>query len=454
MNPHKKFDLVIKNGSLLYGTRSFHVHICISEGKIAQIMDAATVIPETEEIVDATGMYIFPGFIDPHVHFGLSLGEETSADDFESGSLAAAWGGITTLFDFTEVVTGDVAQLEQRIKVRQEQASKSLVNVRLHLAVAQPQIPPAQLVELALRHRCHSIKVFTTYSESDRKTNDGYLYDLLKASKGSPVTIMVHAENDDIIGYRMREIQKKRALQSGDLPFLNPTLSETEAALRVCLICKETGGTVYLAHISSGRTVELLERHFSDIMGKQVFVESCPHYFYLNDTFLKGDLAYLFTCRPPLRSEQERVLLRQMLKRGLVHSIGTDHCPFSREAKERHALDYATMPNGLGSVELSFSLMYNLFATEFSQLLLGELVKMYTQNPAQIFGLFPHKGVLAPGSDADITLFDPGLSWKVSARTLHGRGDYSVYDGLKLTGKVHSTICGGQFIIREHQRVG
>ncbi len=456
MNKENSFDLVIQNGSLAHGTRSFHAHICIKNGKIAQIMQASLPVPYTKEIFDASGMFIFPGFIDPHVHFELQLGDSVTSDDFYTGSVGAAFGGVTTVFDFTDVVTGDEDDLNDKVQKRKATAEKAINNVQLHLTIAEPDIDPYILVELAIRNKIKSIKAFTTYSSSGRMTSDGYIMDLLKASRGTNMTVMVHAENDGIIKYKTESYIKRSVdgkIPSTSLPELHPTISETEAALRVSQMAVETGGKIYLAHISSGNTVLELKKHFSEYLGKNIFVESCPHYFYLNDAFLKGENSALYTVCPPLRKEDERLKLREMLSLGLIDSIGTDHCPFSRDEKMKYKDDYLNMPNGLPGVELSFSLMYNLMMLEQNPLTMEQLTALFSTNPAKIFGLYPFKGSLTPGADADITIFDPDTIWKVSPEALKMNVDYTPYDGLKLRGKVDTTISEGKFLVKNKELV-
>jgi len=456
MNKENSFDLVIQNGSLAHGARSFHAHICIKNGKIAQIMQASLPVPYTKEIYDASGKFIFPGFIDPHVHFELDLNGYKSADDFYTGSVAAAFGGVTTVFDFTDVVTGGEEDLNEKVMARKIEASKAINNVQLHLTIAEPDIDPYILVELAIRNKIKSIKAFTTYSSTDRMTSDGYIMDLLKASRGTNLTVMVHAENDGIIRYKTESYRRRNVdgkIPSSALPELHPTISETEAALRVSQMAVETGGKIYLAHISSGNTILELKKHFSEYLGKNIFVESCPHYFYLNDAFLRGENSALYTVCPPLRKEEERLKLREMLSLGLVNAIGTDHCPFRKEVKERFANDYLNMPNGLPGVELSFSLMYNLMMLEQNPLTMEQLTDLFSTTPAKIFGLYPFKGSLTPGADADITIFDPDTIWKVDPESLKMNVDYTPYDGLKLRGKVDSTVVNGKFVLKNKELV-
>lgn len=445
------YDLVIQNGILLYGSKNFHVHLCIKDGKIASILDSKMMVPDTKEIYDAAHKYLFPGLIDPHVHFALNLGEHTSADDFKTGSKAAAFGGYTTVFDFTDVISNSIEELEDAVDRRKEQASDSYINTQLHLTLAEPKFSPAQAVELAIRHKLKSIKVFTTYSDSNRMTSDGYLYDLLKATRGTKIMVMVHCENDGIIQYKSREFRKKGNVPCTAASTIHNTLTEKEAVLRVCQFAIDADSKVYIAHVSSGETVKRVNECFGEYLGKNIFLETCPHYIYLNNTYTMGENAHLYTVCPALRDEDERLLLRKQLLAGLLHTIGSDHCPFPKEVKEQYKDDYLNIPNGLPGVELSFSLMYNLLMLEHSKMTIESLAGMFSTTPAKIFGYYPQKGTLFPGSDADIMIYDPNHSWKVDASLLHMNTDYTPYDGLMLRGRVDSTICGGKFIVKNKE---
>lgn len=447
------YDLVIQNGILLYGSKNFHVHLCIKDGKIASILDSKMMIPDTKEIYDAAHKYLSPGLIDPHVHFALNLGEHTSADDFKSGSKAAAFGGYTTVFDFTDVVTDGVEQLEKYVENRREQASESYINTQLHLTLAEPEFSPSQAVELAIRHKMKSIKVFTTYSDSNRMTSDGYLYDLLRATRGTKIMIMVHCENDGIIQYKSEEFRKKGKVGCSAAPKIHNTLTEKEAVLRVCQFAIDADSKVYIAHVSSGETVKRVNECFGEYLGKNIFLETCPHYIYLNSTYTLGENAHLYTVCPALRDEEERILLRKQLLAGLLHTIGSDHCPFPKAVKAEYIDDYLNIPNGLPGIELSFSLMYNLLMLEHSKMTVESLADMFSTMPAKIFGYYPQKGTLFPGSDADIMIYDPNHSWKVDSSLLHMNTDYTPYDGLMLRGRVDSTICGGNFIVKNKEFV-
>lgn len=442
------YDLVIQNGTIVQGSRSFRIHVCIKDGKIASIVDAKMMIPETKEIYDAGHMYVFPGLIEPHVHFALDLGEHRSADDFESGSKAAAFGGYTTIFDFTEVITSDTNQLQKLVDKRKTEASKSCVNTQLHLTVADPQISPVELVELAVRNKLRSIKLFTTYSETGRMTNDGYIYDLLKAIRGTRVMLMVHAENDAIISYKRKEYEAKGKVLPSHANKIRSSFTEKEAVLRVCQLAVDADSKVYIAHVSSGETVKRVNECFGKQLGKQIFLETCPQYLYLNDTYLLGEQSYLYTVCPPLRSEEERRLLRKSLVEGFISTIGSDHCPFPSYVKEKYKEDYLNMPNGLPGVELSFPLLYNVMMLENDGITVEDLTSLFSTMPAKIFGYYPFKGTLFPGSDADIMIYDPNYAWKVNLEEMHMNTDYTPYDGLMLRGKVDSTICGGQFVVK------
>ena len=446
-------ELVIRNASVFYAHRFTRVNLAIRSGKIIGVWEPTVAGPEAEEIFDASGLYCFPGFIDPHVHFGLQLGSENCSDDCATGSTSAVFGGITSVFNFTPVLTGAEDELAALYKEVSQSTERYRTNLFMHLTVAEPKISPKKLVELALRYKFRSIKVFTTYSSSGRMTSDGYLMDLFKASRGTPLAVMVHAENDAMIDFREKKLSSDGPVKASHLPYLRPTISEVEAALRVCLMVSEMGGRLYLAHISSGKTVTELYRHFSALLGKSIFIETCPHYLYFSDAFLKGERAARFTTCPPLRPEEERQELLKHFYAGRIHTIGSDHCPFASWVKEKYEDDYLHMPNGLAGVELGFVLLYNLLKSRENEISVEELARMFSSNVSTAFGMFPQKGSLLPGADADITLFDPNAEWKVTLDTLHGRNDYDPYEGLKMKGKVDSTIIGGKFVVRNKQWV-
>jgi len=432
-------DLAVVNGKIFDGFSSYKANVYIKDGKIStvssQILDAA-------EIYDANGFYILPGLIDPHVHFALNLGKYRSADDFESGSRSAAFGGVTTFIDFLDPVTED-SEIEEKFSQRLKLASSSHVDYSFHMTVAHPNIPAMELIHRTLALGLNSVKCFTTYSLSNRMTGDGYIFDLLKSSKDLGAVITFHAENDPIIIHRISGIGKRFPK---DLPFFHPYESEAEAVSRIGTFARLTGGQAYIVHNSSGRSIQLLKAYG---IPSNLRLETCPQYLVLDDSVYENNSTevVLHTLVPPLRSKLDLQLMKGYFVNGIFSTVGTDHCPFMKKEKLENESNYDSMPNGIGGVETAFSLLYTLFVKE-GLMPLNLLVKMQSTNVADTFGL-ANKGRILPGVDADLVIFDPNSEWRVTIDSLHTNADYTPYEGMKLKGKFVSTIVRGNFVVKD-----
>ncbi len=437
-------DLGIVGGKVFDGFNSYDANIYIKDGRISNI---STDLLDAEETYDAKGLYIFPGLIDPHVHFSLRLGKYTSADDFESGSVGAAFGGVTTFIDFLDPIT-ETSEIENAFFERKKLASKSHIDYSFHMAIAHPNFPASELSRRTLALGSNSIKCFTTYSTSNRMTEDGYILDLLRASKEFGLVISFHAENDSII---LHELSRKDKHLPKDLPLFHPYESEAEAVSRVATLARLTGGQAYIVHNSSGRSIGLLRK--SDIP-PNLRLETCPQYLILDDSIYEknDESAALHTIVPPLRSKEDVSLMKRYFISNTFSTVGTDHCPFMRNEKLENVDDYDHMPNGIGGVETSFSLLYTFFVSEDS-ISLNDLIRMQSVNPANIFGL-TQKGRIFPGADADLALFDPNERWEVRIDSLHTHADYTPYEGMKIVGKFVSTLVRGKFVVRDGEFVG
>ncbi len=427
--------LLLKNGFISDGNDCVKADLLLKGRKIV-----ATGQPgqfDSDNYIDCSGLTIMPGFVDPHVHFKLDVGNYTSLDDFSTGTEAALSGGVTSVIDFTPPVNR-YSEIPKAIKDRKEVAKKSRIDYSLHLTLAgNPDFSPEKIIELAVHEGLTSIKVFTAYEESNRRTDDGYLNKLIELSNKSGVVIMIHAENDEIIKHNM--ISAKHYLPE-DLPVLRNTQSEMLSAVKIAAMATKFKGQCYIVHISSGETAEFIASHYGETLNKYLFLETCPQYFALNNEVLSKDKGFLFTCCPPLRTEDERKKLLNELRNGIIHSVGTDHCPFRIEEKKKHKDDIRKIPFGIGS--LGFT--YTLFRTYVSKST-REAVNKLSRTPAKLMGLYPQKGSLLPGTDADIVIVDPEKEWIID-KLQYGRSEYSPYEGLKLKGKVKYTISKGKIV--------
>ena len=431
-------DLGIVGGTICDGFNSYEANVYIKNGKISAVssekLDAA-------EIYNADGMYVIPGLIDPHVHFALNLGKYTSSDDFESGSIGAAFGGVTTYIDFLDPIT-DYDELEEAFKKRMYLASNSHVNYSFHTTIAHPTFSPERLCQKSLELGINSVKNFTTYSTSNRMTKDGYIFELLKETSKYGIVATFHAENDDLI---LRTMEKEKTHKANNLPKYHSFEAETEAVSRIATLARLTSGQAYVVHNSSGRSVELLRKYG---IPQNLRLETCPQYFVFDDSKYENDeSAALHALVPPLRSRLDVELMKEHFKDGVFYTIGTDHCPFKRKEKLENIEDYDSMPNGIGGIELSFTVFYNLFVKN-NLVRLEDLVRIQSYNVATTFGM-KEKGRIAPGYDADIAIFDPSKEWTVNMNSLHTKSDYTPYEGMNLKGKFASTIVAGEFVVKD-----
>ncbi|MGC8703862.1 MAG: dihydroorotase [Athalassotoga sp.] len=433
-------DLGIIGGKIFDGARSYIANIYIRDGRITAITSDYL---ESKENYPAVGKYVMPGLIDPHVHFSLSLGKYRSADDFESGSISAAFGGITTYIDFLDPVTHE-DEIDEKFLKRLEEAKNSHIDYSFHMTIAHPDIDPVILAKRTLALGINSIKTFTTYSTSNRMTDNGYILDLLSITKKYGIIETFHAEDDAIILHRSK--MKKKQLPQ-DLPFLHPYESEMSAAMSIAAMAKMTNGQAYIVHNSSGISVKMIKKLDASA---NLRLETCPQYICLNDDLYERDDAYLYTLVPPLRSRLESVYLHKAFKDGSISTVGTDHCPFKKAEKFENRFNYDSMPNGIGGVETSFVLLYNMDRSEKN---VNTLVNMQSVNVAETFGL-KNKGKIAIGADADIAIFDPSVKWTISISNLHTKADYTPYEGTDVIGKFISVISRGRFVIKDGEFVG
>jgi len=420
-------DLLIKNGLVFLKGKWVKANLAVLGEKISYIGNKEV---DAKEVLDVTGLKVLPGLIDPHVHFELNCGRVTSCDDFYTGSVCAAYGGVTTIVDFLDP-TRNAEELEKSYYERIALAKKSLVDYHMHACIKEPNGDLEEYVKTVVKLGMRTIKLFTTYSDTHRRTYDKDIEELLRLSKKYNIMITAHIENDNLIDLRDEYTYK-------DLPVSRPSLSETSEALKLAKMVRETGGNFYMVHCSSGETLKALKEQFSDILGKNFFVESCPQYFVFNNSVLEGDNGKLFTFAPPLRSERERQLLTAYYKD--VNAIGTDHCAFMSKEK-----DYPTLkgfPLGVGGVEHSFSIMYRRFG--------DEIIEKMSKNTG-ILQDFPTKGELEVGKDADISVFEEINDY--FEKENHGTCDYSIYDGVIGAGEFKHVLVRGQFVLRNREIV-
>ncbi len=427
------YNLGLINGKVYRNGQFTHLDVYVQDQIIAKIVPSGKILP-CKKIVDCTNKLILPGFIDPHVHINLDLGEFKSSDDYESASKAAAFGGITTFIDFLEPISY-VHEFDAMLKKKQKEAKASYIDYAFHTAVGNFNDDVDKLIKISRESGIPSVKMFTTYSESNRKITYTKFQEFLKNSCKTNTLILVHAENDEEI----LSANVEDTVESYESS--RPAVSEIEEIEKIARIVAELKGTLYIVHVTCGSSIELLNDKYKELLGKNIFIESCPQYFHFTKDVYDNENGNLFLLAPPLRSIKEQEKLKENIS--VIDTIGTDHCPFTKEEKMRYK-EASKIPKGLGSLEFSFSLMYHIFG--------NEIIDKFTLNPAKIHNLFPKKGIIQIGSDADFVIFDPKKVLFINSG--HSQSDYNPYESMLTTGMVESTILRGEILVKNRKLVG
>lgn len=422
------YDYAIMNGSVYLDGRFQTTNLYIQGDKIALISDEYL---SATHVIDAEGLEVLPGIIDPHVHFGLKVGVMKSVDDFYHGSVAAAYGGVTSIIDFLDPAS-NAEELEKAYYQRLNLAQNSVIDYRLHACLKDPDGDIEQFILKMKELDLHTLKIFTTYSDTNRRTYDEDIIKLLKLTKKYDFLLLVHVENDGLI-----RIEKDFTYQ--DLPISRPSQSEENEALKLAGFVRDYGGRLYMVHLSSGNTIASLKEHYADVLNKSFYVESCPQYFTFTNECYEREDGFLYTMAPPLRSFSSRKLLFE--HQANIDTIGTDHCAFNAADKKDRLLK--EIPLGVGSIEHSFTIMRHHLG--------DSVIKKMTKNVADLHYL-SQKGEIKVGNDADLVLF------KKEPRSIildkHGKADYSLYIGQPSSGQVISTMVRGTFIILDRVFLG
>lgn len=419
------YDTRITGGRLYIDQKWSEQNLYLSKGKIALISSEQI---DTRHVYDAKGAYIVPGLIDSHVHLA-SLGKSIPADDFYTGGIAAATGGVTTMIDFlSEAHMPD--EVRSNFEARMADASKSLIDYSFHCGVRQPENFP-EIARICLELGMPSIKLYTTYRDNGIFSDDKHVCEILKRTSEKDIMALCHTENDNLLYPEIKDIKKYSERR--------PAICEISEAIKLAEMVQYFDGKMYMVHVSCGSSVEALKKRFSDILNTSFILESCPHYFIFDDNVFSGEDAKLYTMTPPLRSADERKKLIENVD--VIYTIGTDHCPFNSSLKQ---VDIDDIPMGVGGLGYSFAAMYGLFG--------DKIIDAFTLNQAKAHGLYPKKGVLAVGSDADITIFED--IEPTCCEDVRGKCDYSIYTGLEETIRIRTVFRRGEIIVQDGKVIG
>ena len=438
------FDTLIVNGRVATATDTYTSDVAINDGKISAV---GQTLPRENagKIIDAVGKYVFPGGIDVHTHLDMPFGGTTSADDFETGTRAAAFGGTTTLIDFA------IQYKNQTLRTAfdawmQKASGKAVCDYAFHCIITD--LAGAQLDEMnaLVRDGVTSFKLFMAYP-GVFMLDDASIFKTLRTTSKSGGLVCMHAENGGAIDVIVQQALAEGKTAPKYHALTRPTTAEAEAVSRAIALAEMAGAPLYIVHLSCNEALEKV-REARD-RGLPVYAETCPQYLYLSLENMDAPgfegAKYVFT--PPLREKWHQEKLWNGLKRDHLQVVSTDHCPFCfKEQKELGRDDFTKIPNGGPGVEHRMSLIYSggVAGGRFS---VNRFVELVSTTPAKLFGLYPRKGTIAAGSDADLVIFNPDRTHTISAKTHHMRVDYSMFEGTEVTGMPDTVLSRGRVVI-------
>jgi len=442
--------LLIRNGTVVSADRTGPADILIECESIREVRPG--IQPDDHQVLDAAGMLLLPGGIDAHTHLDMPFGGSTSSDDFETGTRAAAIGGTTTIIDFAIQARG--TRMRDALDTWWKKAeSRACIDYGLHMIVTD--LPQAGLEDMdeMVREGVSSFKLFMAYPNV-LMVDDATIFRALQRTSKNGALICMHAENGSVIDVIVRQALAEGKTAPIYHALTRPTRAEAEAVHRAIAMAEIAGVPIYIVHLSSEDALNQV-REARD-RGLPAFAETCPQYLLLSidDMKLPGfeGAKYVFT--PPLREKPNLAKLWDGLKSDNLQVVSTDHCPFCFE--DQKALgkdDFTKIPNGGPGIENRLQLLHH-HGVGAGKITLNRFVEIVSTAPARIFGLYPRKGAIAPGSDADIVVWDPMAEHLISAKTHHMRVDYSMFEGFRVQGNARQVFSRGELIVENGRYIG
>ncbi|MFI1759335.1 dihydropyrimidinase [Streptomyces sp. NPDC020571] len=445
---------VIRGGLVVTASDEIHADVLIEDGRVAALAATGTPAAEAfsaERVIDASGKYVIPGGVDGHTHMEMPFGGTYAADTFETGTRAAAWGGTTTIVDFAIQSVGH--SLREGLDAWHAKAEGNCaIDYGFHMIVSDVNQETLKEMDLLVEEGVTSFKQFMAYP-GVFYSDDGQILRAMQRAAENGGLIMMHAENGIAI-----DVLVEQALARGETDprfhgEVRKALLEAEATHRAIRLAQVAGAPLYVVHVSATEAVAELTRARDE--GLPVFGETCPQYLFLSTDNLAepGFEGAKYVCSTPLRPKEHQAALWRGLRTNDLQVVSTDHCPFCFSGqKELGRGDFSKIPNGMPGVENRMDLLHQ--AVVDGHISRRRWIEIACATPARMFGLYPKKGTVAPGADADIVVYDPHAEQILSAETHHMNVDYSAYEGKRITGRVETVLSRGEPVVTEREYTG
>ncbi len=440
---------IIKNGTIVTGSGSFPGDILIEGEKIRAVgnhEEIETLADKDTAVTDAAGCLVFPGFIDAHTHFDLHVAGTVTADDFATGTKAAIRGGTTTIVDFGTQYAGE--SLAEGLKNWHEKADgKCSCDYGFHMSISEWTPSVCREVEDMMKEGITSFKLYMTY---DTQVDDQTMFEILRRLKEVGGITGVHCENSGMIAALQQEAVNAGKMGVESHPATRPAAAEAEAIDRLLRLAQVVDIPVIVVHLTckEGYDVILEARR----RGQRVYAETCPQYLLMDDSLygLSGMEAAKYVCAPPLRKKEDQECLWRGLADGSIQTVSTDHCSFTTAQKALGKDDFRKIPGGMPGVETRGILLYT-YGVDKGKISLETMCRVLSENPAKLYGMYPRKGAIAPGSDADLVIMRTGVSDVITAGDQLQNVDYAPFEGTQVTGRIEQVFLRGNEIVKDSQ---
>ena len=435
-------SILITGGRIVTATDDYTGDIFIDGERVTTIGSSLSL--PADQVIDAKGKLVIPGGIDVHTHLDMPFGGTTSADDFESGTIAAAFGGTTTIVDFAIQYKGQTLHHAWETWMKKAEG-KAAIDYGFHMIITELSDQVETEMDAMVKQGVTSFKLFMAYP-GVFMLDDASIFRAMRRTGKNGGTICMHAENGGVIDVLVKEALKNGQTAPKYHALTRPARAEGEATHRAIALAEIADVPVYIVHLSAAEALEMITE--ARDRGLPAFAETCPQYLFLSyDNYEEpGFEGAKYVMSPPLRQQAAQDRLWRGLAFNDLQAISTDHCPFCMKEKHLGDGDFSKIPNGAPGVETRMSLVYD-GGVRSGRISLNRFVELTSTSPAKIFGMFPKKGTIAPGSDADIVIFDPNATTTLSARTHHMKVDYNPYEGRSVTGVTETVLSRGKVII-------